>query len=167
MVLHFCLRFPFFTLQKLALSGWYLGYIPSPHAKHCTNVLFILLVMSLCESNLEVFYCLFYMQRALCHLCFHTKTKKRRAAWSHKPILGELRWTLSIICQSQWMWLYVCRWLFTRKRQRSWNVRVRISPRLTWKNDPPFKVCNKLLLTSIRQIIVLVQQIRLVVQIWR
>ena len=32
---------------------------------------------------------------------------------------------------------------------RDQNVRVRISPRLTLKNDPPFKVCNKLFLRKV------------------
>jgi len=34
-------------------------------------------------------------------------------------------------------------------RDRDQNVRVRISSRLIFKNDPPFKVCNKLLLRKV------------------
>ena len=100
-------------------------YIPWRQAKRCTSVLFILLVKSLCESNLEVAYCLFYMQHALGDLCFHAKTKKRRAPWFHKPTLRELHWPLSIVIEIfSPVWAsecgsLVCYWLLTCGSNRS------------------------------------------------
>ena len=138
---------------------------PSTQAKRCINVLFILLAMSLCncESSLGIFYCLSVLYAAciVSPISFHTKTKKRRAPWFHKPILRELHWTLSIVISTfVFVWAnecgsMVCCWLFTRKSNIK-NVWIRISPRLTLENDSPYKVCSKWLLKSITQIIVLI-----------
>ena len=125
----------------------------------------------LCELNLAIFYCLLYMQHVLCHLSCHTKTKTRRAPRIHKPILRELHWNLSIdILTFVFVWANECGCmllLIVHLQIKHQNVWIRISARLRLNNDFPYKVCNKWLLKSRTQLIVLVQKIRLVVQFWR
>lgn len=112
-------RFRFYS-QKLAFSGWYLRLYSLKGRQRRSNELFVLLTMSICEFSMEIFYSLFYMQHALCHLCFHTKAKKLRAPWFDKTILSELHWNLSIVtyfCLSQWMWLFVMLLIFSLLNQ--------------------------------------------------
>ena len=142
------IRFPFFTLQKLTLSGWYLWLYSLTARQTLYKCAFYSLSYESLWIQLRSILLPVLYAACLVSLVFSYQNKETPGtliSQTNPQGTNEL-YQLSVRAnECGYMFVIDC----SLASDRDQNVRVRISPRLTLKNDPPFKVCNKLFLRKV------------------